>query len=71
MSVWANAKQIMCRFGRHSAGPDEVWNRGYYFSQCRSCGADLVRTAAGKWHVPKGRKIVWKPKKPRGRAPGE
>ena len=32
--------------------------------------ADLVRTASGKWHVPKGRKIVWKPKKPRGRAPG-
>jgi cell division protein FtsZ len=71
VSVFESAKQFMCRLGRHKAAPDEVWNRGYYFSQCRACGADLVRTASGKWHVPKGRKIVWKPKKPRGRAPGE
>ena len=68
MPVWG-LKSIMCWFGRHSAEPDEVWNRGYYFSRCGGCGVDLVRTASGKWHVPKGRKIVWKPKKPRGKAP--
>ena len=69
MSVLNSARQILCGFGRHKAGPDEVWNRGYYFTSCVSCGADLVRTASGKWHVPKGRKVVWKPKKPRGRSP--
>ena len=69
MSVWNNFAQILCRLGRHRAEPDEVWNRGYYFSRCSACGSDLVRTASGKWHVPKGRKIVWRPKKPRGQRP--
>ena len=38
--------------------------------RCRGCDSDLVRTPSGKWHVPKGQKVVWKPKKPRGRRPG-
>ena len=62
--------QILCRLGFHRAEPGEVWNRGYYFSRCRACGSDLVRTPSGKWHVPKGQKVVWKPRKPRGRRPG-
>ena len=68
MPVWG-LKRLLCGLGRHSADSEQVWNRGYYFSHCRACGVDLVRTASGKWHVPKGRKIVWKPKKPRGKAP--
>lgn len=60
---------FLCRLGFHRACEGEVWNRGYYFTRCRGCGTDLVRTAAGKWHVPKGRKVVWKPKTPRGRKP--
>ncbi|HEX9932976.1 MAG TPA: hypothetical protein VGB08_09065 [Allosphingosinicella sp.] len=61
---------LVCRLGFHRPAPDEVWNRGYWFTRCGRCETDLVRTAAGKWHVPKGRKVVWKPKKPRGRPPG-
>jgi hypothetical protein len=64
------AANLLCRFGLHRPAPDEVWNRGYYFTRCLRCEADLVRTPSGKWHVPKGQKVVWKPKKPRGRRPG-
>jgi hypothetical protein len=58
---------LMCRLGLHRPAPGEVWNRGYWFTTCVRCQSDLVRTASGRWHVPEGRKIVWKPKKPRGR----
>jgi hypothetical protein len=68
MSVLAGVTLILCRFGRHRPAAGEVWNRGYFFSRCERCGTDLVRTAAGRWHVPKGRRIVWKPRKPRGRS---
>jgi hypothetical protein len=58
---------LMCSLGLHRPAAGEVWNRGYWFTKCLRCEADLVRTAAGRWHVPPGKKIVWKPKKPRGR----
>ena len=67
MSFWA---RLMCRLGRHAAAPDPVWNRGWWFGRCRGCGADIVRTAAGRWHVPKGRKVVWRERRPRGGRPG-
>lgn len=60
---------LLCRLDFHRAEPGEVWNRGYFFSRCSRCGADLVRTASGRWHVPKGRKIVWKAPNKRGRRP--
>ena len=55
----------MCRLGLHRPAAGEVWNRGYWFTRCERCDADLVRTAAGRWHVPAGKKIVWKTKRPR------
>lgn len=70
MSILASPLRFLCRLGLHHAEPNEVWNRGYYFSRCARCGADLVRTGSGRWHVPKGRKVVWKARKPRGRGPG-
>ena len=63
--------RLMCRLGLHRPAGGEVWNRGFWFTRCERCDADLVRTAGGRWHVPEGRKIVWKPKKPRGRQDGE
>ena len=56
----ASLSAVLCRYGFHRASPNPVWNRGFWFSRCSGSGADLVRTAAGKWHVPEGRKIVWK-----------
>ena len=61
---------LLCRLGFHRAAPGEVWNRGFYFSRCSGCGVDLVRTAAGRWHVPKGRRIVWKKRGEHGRDEG-
>ena len=61
--------RLLCHLGFHRPEPDPVWNRGFWFSRCERCGSDLVRTAAGKWHVPKGRKVVWKERSPRGRRP--
>ena len=62
---------ILCSLGFHRPSPDQVWNKGWYFTSCARCGTDLVRTGSGKWHVPKGQKVVWKPRTPRGRKPGE
>lgn len=65
----ATIRRALCKLGLHVPAEDAVWNRGFFFGACRHCGTDLVRTAAGKWHVPKGRKIVWKPRNPRGQRP--
>ena len=62
---------ILCTLGQHRPAPDPTWNKGWYFTHCERCGVDLVRTGSGKWHVPKGRKVVWKERTPRGRKPGE
>jgi hypothetical protein len=64
------ALNLLCRLGLHRPEPDPVWNQGYYFSRCARCGADIVRTPSGRWHVPAGHKVVWKPRKPRGRRRG-
>jgi hypothetical protein len=56
----ASPTPFLCRLGLHRPDADPVWNRGYWFGRCRACGTDLVRTAAGKWHVPEGKKVVWK-----------
>jgi hypothetical protein len=61
---------FLCGFGVHRPAAGEVWNRGYWFTRCERCEADLVRTPSGRWHVPKGQKVVWKPRKPRGRRRG-
>lgn len=58
---------LLCRYGFHRPESWEVWNQGYYFTRCGRCGADLIRTASGKWHVPKGRKVVWRARRRRGR----
>jgi hypothetical protein len=35
------------------------WNEGYYFTTCRRCMMDLIRTAYGTWQIPRGFRIVW------------
>lgn len=55
---------ILCRLGRHRAIPSDRWNDGYFFSRCGRCGCDLVRRR-DKWRaVPKGYRVVWRPRLP-------
>jgi hypothetical protein len=53
--------RLFCRLGRHRAKPMPKWNGGYYFSQCRRCGVDLIRACFGRWEEPDGFRVVWKP----------
>ncbi|TFI57090.1 cell division protein FtsZ [Sphingomonas parva] len=48
-----------CRFRKHQAQPSAIYNQGFYFSTCRNCGEDMIRTG-GDWQaVPKGLRVVW------------
>jgi predicted RNA-binding Zn-ribbon protein involved in translation (DUF1610 family) len=61
---------VLCTLGQHRPSvEDEVWNKGWYFTICTRCGANLVRTGSGKWHVPKGKQVVWRERTPRGQKP--
>ncbi len=51
---------LLCQIGFHKPGAAVVANGGCSFAACRRCGRDLVRTASGRWHVPRGYRVVWK-----------
>jgi hypothetical protein len=51
---------LLCAIGGHEAAPREVYNGGYYFSRCRRCEADMIRTGASWDRVPEGHRVVWK-----------
>lgn len=58
---------LLCRLGRHRPRGKPRWNDGYYFATCERCGADLVRTAFERWHVPSGYRVVWSDRPPASR----
>jgi hypothetical protein len=58
--------QLLCRIGWHAPIPGARWNAGYCFTQCSRCGRDMVRSAFGEWHVPKGFRVVWGQQPPAG-----
>jgi hypothetical protein len=51
---------LLCALGGHEADRSEVYNSGFYFSACRRCGQDMMRTGATWQMVPRGHRIVWK-----------
>jgi hypothetical protein len=55
---------LRCGLGWHAPESLACWNDGYYFARCRRCGLDLVRTAYGRWHGPRGFRVVWRPERP-------
>ena len=55
---------LFCGLGWHRPRPVARWNNGYYFTKCSRCGRDLVRTAYGGWHEPKGFRVVWQAEAP-------
>ena len=57
-----------CRFRRHQAQPSAIYNQGFYFSTCRNCGEDMIRTGSEWQVVPKGLRVVWPGSAPVARA---
>ena len=55
---------LLCALGRHKTDLLVRWNDGYYFTQCRRCGLDLVRTAFSGWTAPKRYRVVWQSEPP-------
>lgn len=51
---------LLCQIGLHKPGTAVAANGGCSFAACRRCGRDLVRTGSGRWHVPRGYRVVWK-----------
>jgi hypothetical protein len=51
---------LLCALGGHEAGPDEVYNGGYYFARCRRCRRDMIRCGAAWQLVPGGHRVVWR-----------
>jgi hypothetical protein len=55
---------LLCALGRHKTDLLVRWNDGYYFTRCRRCGLDLVRTAFSGWTAPKRYRVVWQAEPP-------
>ena len=51
---------IICALGGHEAGPNETYNSGYWFGQCRRCGRDMIRCGASWQIIPPGHRVVWR-----------
>jgi hypothetical protein len=51
---------LLCALGGHEAGPDEVYNGGYYFARCRRCRSDMIRCGAAWQMIPAGHRVVWR-----------
>jgi len=52
---------VGCTIAGHAPSGSHVYNSGYYFSACRRCGRNLLRTAHGAWSpIPGGHRVVWR-----------
>jgi len=51
---------LLCALGGHEAGAGEIYNGGYYFSRCRRCERDMIRSGAAWQMVPSGHRVVWR-----------
>lgn len=58
---------IACLLGRHAIVDRGVRNGSYEFARCDRCRCDLMRNESRPWErVPKGFKVVWKPRTSEG-----
>jgi hypothetical protein len=53
---------IACLFGRHTIVSRGVRNNVYEFGRCERCRCDMLRAGEAWKRVPKGFKVVWRPK---------
>jgi CheY-like chemotaxis protein len=59
----AGKANIICAIRGHAPGPEPVRNRGIDFTRCRRCATHLVRKRGAWQPVPRGYRVVWRPKK--------
>jgi hypothetical protein len=51
---------VMCWILGHGARDTGLWNDGYFFSRCKRCDCDLIRTS-GNWSpLPYGFHVKWR-----------
>ncbi len=53
---------ISCIFGRHSVADRGVRNGQHEFGRCDRCRCDMMRNGSAWKRVPKGYKVVWRPR---------
>jgi hypothetical protein len=51
---------LLCMIGGHEAATGETYNSGYWFSRCRRCRRDMLRSAGAWALVPRGHRVVWR-----------
>ena len=56
---------LVCSVAGHKSNGTSFWNRGYHFSSCARCKADLVESEDDRWITPPpGYRVVRKPPEP-------
>jgi hypothetical protein len=51
---------VLCGIFGHGPRDTGLWNEGYFFTRCRRCSCDLIRTD-GSWSpLPHGYQVSWK-----------
>jgi hypothetical protein len=51
---------VMCWILGHAARDTGLWNDGYFFSRCKRCQCDLIRTDGSFSPVPWGFQVKWR-----------
>ncbi|HEY0116929.1 MAG TPA: hypothetical protein VGB54_14540 [Allosphingosinicella sp.] len=51
---------VMCGILGHAARDTGLWNDGYFFSRCKRCQCDLIRTDGGWSPLPFGYRVTWR-----------
>ncbi|HLL59937.1 MAG TPA: hypothetical protein VK391_08640 [Allosphingosinicella sp.] len=54
--------RLRCRFGKHQVVEGGMRNGKHEFGRCKGCGIDMMRSDADWQRVPKGFRIVWRPR---------
>jgi hypothetical protein len=52
--------RLLCGLTGHEPASAEVYNGGYFFSHCRRCGGDMLRSGDRWGTAPAGHRVVWK-----------
>lgn len=51
---------VMCWILGHAPRDTGLWNDGYFFSRCKRCRCDLIRTSGSFSPIPYGFQVTWR-----------